>query len=88
MLSTLHVTIWQGALLDAAPWFDRAKARRPVLAYRIVADISSFPSDLSFPTAYRTHGELAGTVLPAPDFDKLVKEKGDDNWVVSAPPAD
>lgn len=88
MFSTLHATIWQGELLDSAPWYNPKKCRRPVLAYLIHADKSTFPSELTLPTAYQSHAELTDTVPPLPDFARLRRDGSDDNWTKSVPPKD
>ncbi|EGX90136.1 hypothetical protein CCM_06555 [Cordyceps militaris CM01] len=88
MLSNLQVSIWQGPLLDAAPWFDREKARRPLLAYMVFAHMDDFDSSLTLPTAYKTPAELSGTSVPDPDFERLRRDSHDDNWTLSVPPGD
>ncbi|TQW01212.1 thioesterase family protein [Cordyceps javanica] len=88
LLSNVQVSVWQGALLDSAPWFDRERSRRPLLAYMVVASMDDFDSSLTLPTAYKTHAELTGTSPPDPDFDRLRRDGRDDNWTLSVPPGD
>ncbi|OAA53297.1 hypothetical protein ISF_08911 [Cordyceps fumosorosea ARSEF 2679] len=88
MLSNIQVSVWQGALLDSAPWFDREKSRRPLLAYMVLADMDGFDASFSLPTAYKTHAELSATSVPDPDFKRLVRDNCDDNWTLSVPPGD
>lgn len=73
-ISTLHVTLWQGDVLDHAPWFVASSSRRKVLAYTTQVDLKAFTGP-SFPTGHQRNSAAA---LPAiPDFD-LVKKKGTD----------
>ncbi|OAA74962.1 hypothetical protein LEL_06950 [Akanthomyces lecanii RCEF 1005] len=88
MLSNIQVSVWQGALLESAPWFDREKSRRPLLANMVFANMDDFDPSMTLPTAYKTHAELAGTSLPDPDFARLLQDNRDDNWTLSVPPGD
>ncbi|KAM3545473.1 hypothetical protein ARSEF1564_001635 [Beauveria bassiana] len=88
MISNIQVSVWQGALLNSAPWFDRENSRRPLLAYMIFANFDDFDSSLTLPTAYKTPAELSGTSVPDPDFDRLSRDHADDNWTLSVPPGD
>ncbi|KAJ3475239.1 hypothetical protein NLG97_g9529 [Lecanicillium saksenae] len=88
MLSNVQVSVWQGALLDSAPWFDREKSRRPLLAFMVFADMDKFDSSMTIPTAYKTPAELAGLTIPDPDLERLRRDGSDDNWTLSVPPGD
>lgn len=88
MLSNYQVSVWQGSLLDSAPWFDREKSRRPLLSYMIFANMDDLDSSMTVPTAYKTHADLAGTPAPDPDFARLRRDQRDDNWTLSVPPGD
>ncbi|KAJ6787378.1 hypothetical protein PWT90_09759 [Aphanocladium album] len=88
MLSNVQVSVWQGALLNSAPWFDREKSRRPLLSLMVLADMDKFDSSLSVPTAYKTPAELTGLTIPDPDFERLRRDNSDDNWTLSVPPGD
>ncbi|OAR02012.1 hypothetical protein LLEC1_02323 [Akanthomyces lecanii] len=88
MLSNIQVSVWQCALLQSAPWFDRERSRRPLLANMVFANMDDFDLSMTLPTAYKTHAELAGTSLPDPDFARLLREDRDDNWTLSVPPGD
>lgn len=88
MLSNIQVSVWQGALLESAPWVDGEKSRRPLLANMIFANMDDFDPSMTLPTAYKTHAELAGTALPDPDFARLRRDDRDDHWTLSVPPGD
>ncbi|GAB0138950.1 hypothetical protein EsDP_00007169 [Epichloe bromicola] len=83
-VSTLHLTLWQGDILDHAPWFVASSSRRKVLAYTTQVDlkVSTGPS---FPTGYQ--GTSAAAMPATPDFD-LVKKKGTDGkWKDASRPS-
>lgn len=73
-ISTLHLTLWQGDILDRAPWFVASSSRRKVLAYTTQVDLKVFTGP-SFPTC--NQGNSAAALPAIPDFD-LVKKKGTD----------
>ncbi|KAK6206495.1 hypothetical protein LQW54_007677 [Pestalotiopsis sp. IQ-011] len=74
-LSTLHLTLWQGALFPQAPWIDRSASRRIVLAYTTHADLQTF-GGISLPTGYEGRPDAALPDLP--DFDALKGASGTD----------
>ncbi|KAI0163280.1 thioesterase family protein [Pestalotiopsis sp. NC0098] len=74
-LSTLHLTLWQGALLSQAPWIDRSASRRIVLAYTTHTDLQTF-AGISLPTGYEGRPDAALPDLP--DFYALKGTSGTD----------
>lgn len=68
-LSTLHLTLWQGALAARAPWVTPA-SRRIVLAYATHTDLRAF-AGITLPTGFE--GTPAAELPPLPDFGALSK---------------
>lgn len=89
-LSTLHLTLWQGGLVDKAPWITTtpgtgAKSRRVILAYSTHTNLRTF-SGISLPTGFEA--TAAAELPPVPDFEALKAGKGGDGkWEESDPPA-
>lgn len=97
-VSTLHLTLWQGGLLDRAPWITTTSSsqglsaaganisRRTVLAYANLTDHGSF-AGLSLPTAYEASPAGAPPPPPPPPRpDLLGATHDDDHWEESRPP--
>ena len=82
-LSTLHLTLWQGGLLQEAPWLTPNVSRRTVLAYttRINQDLFT---GMTVPTSYGA--SPAAALPPLPDFGKLKSQGVDHGWEESRPP--
>jgi hypothetical protein len=76
-LSILQLTLWQGELLDHAPWFNKSASRRTVLAYTTHTNWSTF-TGMSVPTGYE--GTPASALPPTPDFAALKKSGSDRMW--------
>ncbi|KAK5992614.1 Thioesterase-like protein TwmA [Cladobotryum mycophilum] len=76
-VSTLHLTLWQGGLLDKAPWITPSVSRRTVLAYANHINLRTFEG-LSLPTGYE--GTEAAELPPVPEFELLKKNGADDTW--------
>lgn len=87
-LSTLHLTLWQGGLVDKAPWITTAgsgASRRIILAYSTHTNLRTF-TGISLPTGFETTS--AAELPPVPDFEALKAGKGGDGkWEESDPPA-
>ncbi|KAH9983654.1 thioesterase family protein [Xylariaceae sp. FL0662B] len=77
-LSTLHLTLWQGGLLSAAPWITPAVSRRVVLAYTTHTDLRTF-TGITMPTGWETT-PAAALPEPRPDFEALATRGVDDAW--------
>ncbi|KAH9900494.1 thioesterase family protein [Xylariomycetidae sp. FL2044] len=77
-LSTLHLTLWQGKLLEVAPWVDRTASRRIVLAYTTHTNLASF-TGITMPTGWEGTPDAA-LPEPLPDFDALKSQGGDGAW--------
>ncbi|KAI1204949.1 thioesterase family protein [Annulohypoxylon truncatum] len=76
-LSTVHVTLWQGALLPNAPWITPSVSRRVVLAYATNINFGAF-AGMSLPTGYE--GTPAAALPPVPDFEALKSKGADGTW--------
>lgn len=88
-LSTLHLTLWQGGLVDKAPWITPGGAsRRIILAYSTHTNLRTF-TGISLPTGFEA--TAAAELPPVPDFGALGKAGGkgggDGKWEESDPPA-
>lgn len=85
-LSTLHLTLWQGGLLAAAPWVTPSVSRRTILAYTNHTKLETF-TGMTVPTSYEA--SPAAELPPLPDFASLKsQEQGvDKTWEESSPPA-
>ncbi|KAL1866366.1 hypothetical protein Daus18300_006830 [Diaporthe australafricana] len=84
-LSTLHLTLWQGALTAHAPWVAPA-SRRIVLAYTTHTNLRAF-AGITLPTGFE--GTPAAELPPLPDFEALKRNgpKGADaTWEESKLP--
>lgn len=87
-LSTLHLTLWQGGLLDKAPWITPGAgggSRRIVLAYTTHANLRTF-SGISLPTGFEGTPAAENPPLPA-DLGALKRDGRDAEWEESRPPA-
>ncbi len=73
-LSTLHLSLYQHALLSHAPWFTLGSSRKEMVAYITCANIQT-EEGISLPTSYALN-----PAPPAVDFASLDKNDGDDNW--------
>lgn len=85
-LSTLHLTLWQGGLLAAAPWITTSVSRRTILAYTNYMKLETF-TGMTVPTSYEA--SPAAELPPKPDFTSLKSQEQviDDTWEESSPPA-
>ncbi|KAI0025984.1 thioesterase family protein [Xylariomycetidae sp. FL0641] len=81
--STLHLTLWQGGLVQQAPWVTPSVSRRAVLAYTTHVDLDALEG-LTVPMGYETLA--AESQPPAPDFAALKKDGADANWELSKLP--
>lgn len=79
-LSTLHLTLWQGELLNHAPWVNTSASRRTVLAYTTHTNWSNFKG-MSVLTGYEV--TPAALMPPKPDFNSLKANGSDDAWTQS-----
>jgi hypothetical protein len=75
-LSTLHATLYQGGLLDKAPWFTPGSTRKPISAYLTMTDLSK-EQGVSLPVPFNLDHPLPPP--PKPNFTAL-KENLDRNW--------
>lgn len=85
-LSTLHLTLWQGGLVDQAPWITTSgtgASRRIILAYSTHTNLRTF-TGISLPTGFET--TAAAELPPVPDFEALKGGADDSKWEVSKPP--
>lgn len=76
-LSRLHATLWQGRLLDHAPWIDMATAQRTVVAYTNHTNLRTFDG-ISMPTSFES--TPAAALPPRPDFASLKQAGSDHIW--------
>ena len=76
-LARLHVTLWQGARLDHAPWIDTSVACRTIVGYTNHANLEKYDG-ISVPTAFES--VLAAAFPPLPDFARLKQARSDDIW--------
>lgn len=67
-LSTLHLTLWQGGLIQQAPWVTPGLSRRIVLAYATCTNLGSF-AGITLPTGFET--TAAAELPPLPEFKAL-----------------
>ncbi|XXG97295.1 hypothetical protein Hte_003591 [Hypoxylon texense] len=81
LLSTLHLTLWQGdGLRSQAPWITPSVSRRAVLAYATCANLRDFSGGISLPTGYES-SPAAALPEPLPDFLALkTTSAGDGAW--------
>lgn len=75
-LSTLHVTLYQRALLPEAPWTTRGSSRKEVVAYLTMTDLGK-ERGISLSTGFRLEHPFAPP--PRPDFAAL-KQNRDRHW--------
>ncbi|KAK4239548.1 thioesterase-like superfamily-domain-containing protein [Achaetomium macrosporum] len=75
-LSTLHVTLYQHALLPEAPWITAGSTRKEVAAYLTMTDLRK-ESGISLPTSFSLQHPVAAP--PRPDFAAL-REDRDAHW--------
>ncbi|KFA56310.1 hypothetical protein S40293_08278 [Stachybotrys chartarum IBT 40293] len=76
-LSTLHLTLWQGGLLPAAPWLTPAVSRRAIVAYATQTDLAGF-TGVTLQTGYQVSPAAAPAAVP--DFAALKESGGDGVW--------
>ncbi|TWU77767.1 hypothetical protein ED733_008661 [Metarhizium rileyi] len=76
-LSNLQLTLWQGDLLEHAPWVNTSASRRVVLACTTHADLSTF-TGISLPTGYEV--TAAASLPPSPDLTALKTTGVDSTW--------
>lgn len=81
-LSTLHLALWQGGLLQQAPWTS-ASSRRIILAYTTHTNLRNF-AGITLPTGFE--GTAAAEGPPLPDFKALVGAGRDGKWEESRLP--
>ncbi|POS72542.1 hypothetical protein DHEL01_v209057 [Diaporthe helianthi] len=80
-LSTLHLTLWQGGLVQQSPWTTES-SRRIILAYTTHTNLRTF-TGISLPTGFE--GTPAAENPPLPDFEAL-KKGTDGTWEESKLP--
>lgn len=76
-LSTLHLTLWQGDILNHAPWINVSASKRTALGYTTHTNWSTF-TGMTVPTGYE--GTPAAALPPVPDFAALKKNGSDKTW--------
>ncbi|KAH6623881.1 thioesterase-like superfamily-domain-containing protein [Chaetomium tenue] len=76
-LSTLHVTLYQHALLPTAPWITQGSTRKEIAGYLTMTNLKK-ESGISLPTGFTL--QHSAPALPRPDFAAL-KENRDANWI-------
>ncbi|KAK4120992.1 hypothetical protein N657DRAFT_636050 [Parathielavia appendiculata] len=78
-LSTLHVTLYQHALLSEAPWITLGSTRKEIAAYLIMTDLGK-ERGISLPTAFtKSLHNPPMAAPPKPDFAAL-REDHDAHW--------
>ncbi|KAI0203701.1 thioesterase family protein [Astrocystis sublimbata] len=82
-LSTIHLTLWQGSLLDHAPWITPSVSQRAVLAYATFTNLRTM-TGMSETTGYETTS--AAAIPRLPDFEMLKAKDADSSWQVSKLP--
>lgn len=85
LLSTLHITLWQGDLKSQKPWITPSVSRRAALAYATFTNLRTF-SGMSMPTGYEA-SPAAALPEPLPDFEALKTSAGDAAWEIAKLPA-
>lgn len=81
--STLHLTLWQGGLIQQAPWITPSVSRRAILAYATLMNLRTFEG-ISMPTGYEV--TPAAELPPIPDLEALKTKGRDDSWKESIAP--
>lgn len=77
-LSTVHLTLWQGGLLAAAPWITPSVSRRTVLAYATHTRLQAM-TGMTITTGFETTPAAALPPVPL-DFAALLANGSDDTW--------
>lgn len=75
-LSTLHVTLYQHALLPTAPWITQGSTRKEITGYLTMTDLSK-EKGISLQTGFTLQHPVPAP--PRPDFAAL-KEDREANW--------
>ncbi|KAI5922129.1 thioesterase family protein [Camillea tinctor] len=76
-LSIVHLTLWQGGLVDHAPWLTASVSRRAVLAYATYTNLRTF-SGMSVQTGHEA--VALASLPPPPDFTALKQHGSDARW--------
>lgn len=76
-LSTLHLTLWQGEILNHAPWVNVSASKRTALGYTTHTNWSTF-TGMTITTGYES--TPAAALPPVPDFAALKETGFDKTW--------
>ena len=82
-LSIVHLTLWQGGLVEQAPWITPSVSRRAVLAYATYTNLRTFRG-MSVQTGYEA--TVAAALPPVPNFEVLKLKDADECWKRSKVP--
>lgn len=81
--SILHLTLWQGGLVEQTPWITPSISRRTVLAYTTYTNLRA-STGMSVRTGYEAIA--AAALPPPPDFETLKLKGADKGWKESKLP--